>query len=32
MSNINEWAERTDIDYEERMALGLAVEEDEGEI
>ena len=28
--NINEWTQRTDIDYEERMELGLPIEE-EGE-
>ena len=29
--DVNEWTQRTDYDYEERMCLGLAVEEDEGE-
>lgn len=30
--NVNEWSQQpTDIDYEERMCLGLAVEEGEGE-
>ena len=29
--NIQEWTQRTDYDYEERMALGLPIEE-EGEL
>lgn len=28
MTNINEWTEKTDIEHEERLELGLPIKED----